>query len=98
MHQTLTTAICALLGGALFPTLETNARPPVPGPGGVVMAVEEFLSRQDAGEDLAPLVVDERHDLEFTVEDGAIAQALERCKHVSLYLLDRAGAWLGDTF
>ena len=28
-------------------------------------------------------------------EDGAIAQALERCKHVSLYLLDRAGALIG---
>jgi hypothetical protein len=28
--------------------------------------------------------------------DASVAQALDRCKHVSLYLLERADAWLDD--
>jgi hypothetical protein len=28
--------------------------------------------------------------------DDAITAALDRCKHVSLYLLERADAWLDD--
>jgi len=28
--------------------------------------------------------------------DDSIEAALDRCKHVSLYLLERAPAWLGD--
>jgi hypothetical protein len=29
-------------------------------------------------------------------QDQAVTTALDRCKHVSLYLLEHAPAWLGD--
>jgi hypothetical protein len=32
----------------------------------------------------------------YLTNDDAVGLALERCKHVSLYLLDRAPAWLDD--
>ena len=73
------------------------------GIGGIDLPVEEsaidsFPSVTDApGRSLsivARMTVD-LADVYMNIDD-AITAALDRCKHVSLYLLDRANAWLGE--
>ena len=69
-----------------------------------VSAIDSFPSVTDAPERSLSLVARINIDLADVYlntdmnEDGAIVQALERCKDVSLYLLERAGAWLGDSY
>ena len=47
----------------------------------------EAVTDEDVTVDLADVYMN---------NDRAIGSALDRCKHVSLYLLDRAPAWLGE--
>ncbi len=69
-----------------------------------VSAIDSFPSVTDAPERSLSLVA--RINIELSEvylntvmnPDGSIMQALERCKHVSLYLLERAGAWLGEAY
>ena len=69
-----------------------------------VSAIDSFPSVTDAPERSLSIVA--RINIELSDvylntdmnEDGSILPALERCKHVSLYLLERAGAWLGDVY
>jgi hypothetical protein len=71
-----------------------------------VSAIDSFPSVTDAKERSLSIVARIAVDLADVYmntdmnEDGAIAHALERCKHVSLFLLGSAedDAWLGDTF
>jgi hypothetical protein len=71
-----------------------------------VSAIDSFPSVTDAPERSLSIVARITVDLADVYlntdmnEDGAIARSLERCKDVSLFLLERAesGAWLGDTF
>jgi hypothetical protein len=77
----------------------------VAGVGGVdlpveVSAIDSFASVTDAPERSMSMVARISVDLAdvYLNNDDAVAQALERCKHVSLYLLERAEAWLGDDF
>ena len=63
-----------------------------------VSAIDSFPTVTDAPERslsiVAKMVID-LADVYMNADDAVIA-ALERCKHVSLYLLDRAPAWLGE--
>jgi hypothetical protein len=63
-----------------------------------VSAIDSFPSVTDAPERSLSIVARMAVDLAdvYLTNDEAIAVALERCKHVSLYLLDRAPAWLND--
>jgi hypothetical protein len=77
----------------------------VAGVGGVdlpveVSAIDSFASVTDAPERSLSMVARISVDLAdvYMNNDDAVAHALERCKHVSLYLLERAEAWLGDDF
>jgi hypothetical protein len=69
-----------------------------------VSAIDSFPSVTDAPERSLSIVARinvELSDVYLNTdmnEDGSILPALERCKHVSLYLLERAGAWLGDSY
>jgi hypothetical protein len=69
-----------------------------------VSAIDSFPSVTDAPERSLSLVARISIDLAEVYlntdmnDDGPILQALERCKDVSLYLLERAGAWLGDSY
>jgi hypothetical protein len=71
-----------------------------------VSAIDSFPSVTDAPERSLSIVARITVDLADVYmntdmnEDGAIARSLDRCKDVSLFLLERAesGAWLGDTF
>ena len=65
-----------------------------------VSAIDSFASVTDAAERSLSLVARIPVDLAdvYMNNDGSVTQALERCKHVSLYLLERADAWLGDDF
>ncbi len=73
----------------------------VAGIGGVdlpleVSAIDSFHSVTDAPERSLSIVA--RINLEladvYLTNDEAVSQALERCKHVSLFLLEHADAWL----
>jgi len=63
-----------------------------------VSAIDSFPSVTDAPERSLSIVAKMTVDLAdvYLTNDDAIGVALERCKHVSLYLLDRAPAWLDD--
>lgn len=63
-----------------------------------VSAIDSFPSVTDAPERSLSIVAKMTVDLAdvYLTNDDAIGMALERCKHVSLYLLDRAPAWLDD--
>jgi len=69
-----------------------------------VSAIDSFPSVTDAPERSLSLVARINIDLADVYlntdmnPDGSIMHALERCKHVSLYLLERAGAWLGEAY
>ncbi len=63
-----------------------------------VSAIDSFPSVTDAPERSLSIVAKMTVDLAdvYLTNDDAIGLALERCKHVSLFLLDRAPAWLDD--
>lgn len=63
-----------------------------------VSAIDSFPSVTDAPERSLSIVGRIAVDLAdvFMNNDGSIEQALERCKHVSLFLLERAEKWLGQ--
>ena len=63
-----------------------------------VSAIDSFPTVTDAPERSLSIVAKMTVDLAdvYLTNDDAISVALERCKHVSLYLLDRAPAWLDD--
>ena len=63
-----------------------------------VSAIDSFPTVTDAPERSLSIVAKMPVDLAdvYLTQDDAIASALDRCKHVSLYLLDRAPAWLND--
>jgi hypothetical protein len=71
-----------------------------------VSAIDSFPTVTDAAERSLSIVARievELADIYLSTdmnEDGSIAQALERCKHVSLYLLEKADAdaWLGEEY
>jgi hypothetical protein len=65
-----------------------------------VSAIDSFASVTDAPERSLSLVARIAIDLAdvYMNNDGSVTQALERCKHVSLYLLERADAWLDQDF
>ena len=65
-----------------------------------VAAIDSFASVTDAAERSLSLVARISVDLAdvYLNHDGSITQALDRCKHVSLYLLERADAWLDSDF
>ena len=63
-----------------------------------VSAIDSFASVTDAPE--RSLVAGRPHERRpadvYLNNDDAVADNLERCKHVSLFLLERAKDWLGD--
>ena len=61
-----------------------------------VSAIDSFPSVTDAPERSLSIVARMSVDLAdvYLNNDGSISSSLERCKHVSLYLLERADAWL----
>ena len=63
-----------------------------------VSAIDSFASVTDAPERSLSLVARTSVDLSdvYLNNDTSVANDLERCKHVSLFLLDRAKDWLGD--
>ena len=63
-----------------------------------VSAIDSFPSVTDAPERSLSIVARIALDLcdVYMNNDASVAQALDRCKHVSLYLLERADAWLDD--
>jgi hypothetical protein len=63
-----------------------------------VSAIDSFPSVTDAPERSLSIVAKMPVDLAdvYLTNDDAISAALERCKNVSVYLLDRAPAWLDD--
>jgi hypothetical protein len=63
-----------------------------------VSAIDSFPTVTDAPERSLSMVAKMTIDLAdvYLNNDRAIGSALDRCKHVSLYLLDRAPAWLGE--
>ena len=65
-----------------------------------VSAIDSFASVTDAPERSLSIVGRIGLDLAdvYMNNDRSVVQALDRCKHVSLYLLERAGAWLGEDF
>ena len=65
-----------------------------------VSAIDSFASVTDAPERSLSLVARIALDLAdvYMNNDNSVVQALARCKHVSLYLLEHAGAWLGEDF
>ncbi len=65
-----------------------------------VSAIDSFASVTDAPERSLSLVARIALDLAdvYMNNDNSVVQALDRCKHVSLYLLEHAGAWLGEDF
>ncbi len=63
-----------------------------------VSAIDSFPSVTDAPERSLSMVAKMTVDLAdvYMNQDEAVTNALDRCKHVSLYLLEHAPAWLGD--
>ncbi len=75
----------------------------VAGVGGLVLpvevsAIDSFPSVTDKSERSLSIVGRISIDLAdvYMNNDASIEQALERCKHVSLYLLERADKWLDE--
>lgn len=97
MHKTLIPAVAGLLSAALatFPAAPDGAAHAAPprGPGGVALAVQTFLDGLDRGEPVTTLLVDERHDLEFTFDDGALVVVDEEDTTVAAWAdVDATGA------
>jgi hypothetical protein len=65
-----------------------------------VSAIDSFPSVTDAPERSLSIVARIALDLAdvYLNNDDQIATALDRCKHVSLYLLEHAENWLGEDF
>ena len=63
-----------------------------------VSAIDSFPSVTDAPERSVSIVAKMTVDLAdvYMNQDDAVTAALERCKHVSLYLLERAPVWLDE--
>ncbi len=63
-----------------------------------VSAIDSFPTVTDAPERSLSMVAKMEVDLAdvYLTNDDAVGDALELCKEVSLYLLDRAPAWLDD--
>ena len=63
-----------------------------------VSAIDSFPSVTDAPERSLSIVAKMTIDLAdvYMNVDDAIEAALDRCKHVSLYLLERAPTWLDE--
>ena len=63
-----------------------------------VSAIDSFPSVTDAPERSLSMVARTSVDLAdvYLNNDDSVASNLERCKHVSLFLLDRAKDWLGE--
>ena len=63
-----------------------------------VSAIDSFPSVTDAPERSLSMVARTAIDLSdvYLNNDHTVAANLERCKHVSLYLLERAKDWLGE--
>jgi hypothetical protein len=63
-----------------------------------VSAIDSFPSVTDAPERSLSIVARISIELAdvYLNNDGSVSDSLDRCKHVSLYLLDRADAWLGE--
>jgi hypothetical protein len=63
-----------------------------------VSAIDSFLRVTDAPERSLSIVARQSIDLAevYLNNDATIASSLERCKHVSLFLLERADAWLEE--
>ncbi|MDQ3468876.1 MAG: hypothetical protein M3487_03765, partial [Actinomycetota bacterium] len=63
-----------------------------------VSAIDSFASVTDAPERSLSMVARTSVDLSdvYLNNDESVADNLERCKHVSLFLLERAKDWLGD--
>ena len=63
-----------------------------------VAALDSFASVTDAPERSLSMVARTTVDLAdvYLNNDASVAKNLERCKHVSLFLLDRASQWLDD--
>jgi len=77
----------------------------IAGVGGVdlpveVSAIDSFPSVTDAPERSLSIVARIALDLAevYMTNDSRVANALDRCKHVSLYLLEHAENWLGDDY
>ena len=64
-----------------------------------VSAIDSYANVTDAPERSLTLVARTSVDLAdvYLNNDTNVADDLERCKHVSLFLLEQANAWLGDT-
>lgn len=65
-----------------------------------VSAIDSFPSVTDAAQRSLSIVARIDVDLAdiYMQNDQSVMQALDRCKDVSMYLLERAHAWLGDEF
>jgi hypothetical protein len=63
-----------------------------------VSAIDSFPSVTDAPERSLSIVAKMTIDLAdvYMNQDDAVTTALDRCKHVSLYLLEHAPVWLGE--
>lgn len=63
-----------------------------------VSAIDSFANVTDAPERSLSLVARTSVDLSdvYLNNDASVAADLERCKHVSLFLLDQAQKWFGD--
>src|SRR4029079_7567888 len=63
-----------------------------------VSAIDSFPSVTDAPERSLQIVAKVEVSLSdvYLNNDDAVADNLERCKHVSLFLLERAKDWLGE--
>ena len=94
-------------------TLPPLPRPPdllrlatdIAGVGGIelpveVSAIDSFPNPTDSSERSLSIVARLSIDLAdvYLTNDSSIETALERCKHVSLYLLEHAESWLGEPF
>lgn len=88
MNKTLTTAFLALLSSAFVSVRGTapSAPLPVPGPGGVAIAIKAFLERQEGGQTTAPLLADSAHDLEFTYSGDKLEQVKKEKESVPAFL------------
>ena len=91
----------ALIRGNNYIVLATD----IAGVGGLnlpveVSAIDSFPSVTDAPERSLSIVARISLDLAdvYLNNDDQIATALDRCKHVSLYLLEHADSWLGDDY
>lgn len=88
MNKTLTTAFFALLSSAFVCVRGTApSQPlPVPGAGGVAIAIKAFLERQEGGQTTAPLLANIAHDVEFTYSGDNLEQVKRGKERVPAFL------------